>query len=643
MFTYLKQSFELNVILILLLLLTMLLLGPEVNAEHSLANDISFNYNMAVVIIIIILILIFFVLEPLPIGITSLTIPFILVLLSNWTKVSPEQALSGFGNNATIAVMSMFVLSKGIQNSGAMEFIGSKIEQFTKNNEKKQIGIISSLSGIMSGAINNTPVVAAFVPMVTNLARRTRVSPSKLLIPLSYASMLGGTMTLLGTSTNILASDFSRDLINHPFGMFEFTKLGIAVFLIGLVYLLTLGHHLIPRRITYENDLIKEYGIDDYLFEIIINKNSPLVGSNIGDLAEKESDKIDIIRLIRNGEQFMEPLNVKTISAGDHLILKTKKEIVLNMEKNKGISIKKIPGNITQNKLESPEKGQELIEVVVPDKSFLVNQTINDVNFLERYNASLLGIRHGEGIQQTDLLNFKFESGDVLLLLVTKKTLHRLKNNTENFIVEEIIQEPPQYNPKQIIKALVIIAGVMGLGALNIMPISIAALGGVVAMVASNIVKPNEIYNTIDWEIVFLLAGLIPLRFAIGQTGTANYISSLLLRFAGDFPILIILMIFYLFTAVLASIISNNASVVLMIPIAVGVAQQLGANPFTFILTITFAASSSFLTPMGYQTNLMIYGPGGYKFKDFIRVGAPLQVLLTVIVPVLISFFWQLY
>ncbi|MCK8816274.1 SLC13 family permease [Natroniella sulfidigena] len=606
--------------------------------QEELVSTVTFDINIAIVMSLIMLILILFIWEPLPIGMIALSVPVILVVLSPWTKISTEQALSGFSNNATIAVMAMFVLSKGIQNSGAVQLLGSKIEKVTKGNERAQVGVISILTGVVASAINNTPVVAAFIPMVTNLARRTKVSPSKLLIPLSYASMFGGTMTLLGTSTNILASDISARLIGHPFSMFEFTKLGIVVFIVGLFYLITIGYHLIPTRITYENDLVKEYEMKDFLTKVEIKEDSSLLGQNIGELAKHIEKDLDILRLIRDGEEFMKPLEIKTIRNGDRLIIRADKETLLDFIKEKGIKILS-DFQITQQELESLDKGQEVIEVVIPDHSFLADQNVKEVNFLERYDASLIGIRHGEGLEHRNLKEFTFSPGDVLLLLVTEKTLERLKNN-DNFIVGEVELKTFEYQPTKIATSLGVVGAVIGLAALNIMPISIAALGGVIAMVLTNTVNSNEVYDIIDWEVIFLLSGLIPLGVAIEETGTAQYMASQLIKLTGSFPLVIILGVFYLFTAILTSVISNNASVVLMIPVAVGAANQLGANPFAFILAVTFAASASFLTPVGYQTNLMVYGPGGYKFRDFILVGAPLQLLLSIVVPVFISLFW---
>ena len=606
--------------------------------DELFLNYLGINPSIVLMISLILLILILFIWEPLPIGVIALSIPVILIILARWTKIDTEQALSGFSNNATITVMAMFVISRGIQNSGAVRVLGSKIEKFAGNNPRKQLGAITGITGFFASAINNTPVVAAFLPMVTNLARRTKGSPSKLLIPLSYASMLGGTMTLLGTSTNILASQISERLINHPFGMFEFTKLGVVVFGIGFLYLITLGYYLIPKRITYENqDILAEYNLDSYLTEVEVRKDSILIGKNVGEIFKEDIKDIKVVQIVREGKKFLGPLNIKTIRAGDKLIIKANEKILNDFIKDKGLEILS-DKRVNQDQLETEEEGRKIIELVISDNSFITGQSAKDVHFLERYSSSLLAVRHGVRIKYENLENFVLRAGDVLLLLVNENTLKRLKDN-DNFIFEEE-KGVFDFNILKVFLGLSIIGMVVLLASLNIISISLATVGGVVVMVVTKLVEPKEIYEAINWEVFFLLAGLIPLGVAIEQTGTAKFIAYQLLKITGNFPPIISLALFYYFTILLTDVISNNASVVLMIPVAVNVAQQLGANPFAFVLAITFAASSGFASPVGYQTNLMIYGPGGYKFRDFIIVGAPLEIILAIVTPIFISIFW---
>ncbi len=643
----LTKNNYLTAVFILLILLFVFFQPYCVQAQESqnktnIKSTPTFNQGILIIILLIFLLLVMFIWEPLPIGVISLCIPVILIILNFWTKVSVEDALSGFSNSATITVMAMFVISRGIQNSGAMQFLGNKIIKYTGDNEKKQVIAISGLTGIIAGFINNTPTVATFIPMVTDLARKTKVSPSKLLIPLSYAAMLGGTLTLLGTSTNLLGSQVSARLINHPFSMFEFTKLGIVVFVVGILYLITIGHRLIPERIKHDvKDYIEEYEIEKYLTEIKIAENSPLIGQDIGELLSNKGKNLDIIQLNRNNEKYMEPLELKTIRPNDHLVIRADYETVLEFAKINGIII--LPEiKISQAQLENEITGQKVIELVIPDNSFLKGRTINNVNFLNRYDASLLAIRHGGEIAHTDIKNFYLREGDVLLLLAAENTIERLKEN-QNFIIRERDEtETIDYKPLDIILSVGIAFSIIILASLKILPIPIATLAGIAAMVILKLINPQEIYDSINWEVIFLLAGLIPLGVAIEQTGTAKFIANQILNIAGFLPDIIVLAIFYYMTTLLTDIISNNATVVLMIPVAINAADQIGANPFAFVLAVTFAASASFASPVGYQTNLMVYGPGGYKFRDYVLVGAPLEIIMAVIVPTAISIFWGL-
>jgi len=643
----LTKNNYLTAVFILLILLFVFFQPYCVQAQESqnktnIEGTPTFNQGILIIILLIFLLLVMFIWEPLPIGVISLCIPVILIILDFWTKVSVEDALSGFSNSATITVMAMFVISRGIQNSGAMQFLGNKIIKYTGDNEKKQVIAISGLTGIIAGFINNTPTVATFIPMVTDLARKTKVSPSKLLIPLSYAAMLGGTLTLLGTSTNLLGSQVSARLINHPFSMFEFTKLGIVVFVVGILYLITIGHRLIPERIRHDlKDYIEEYEIEKYLTEIKIAENSPLIGQDIGELLSNKGKNLDIIQLNRNNEKYMEPLELKTIRPNDHLVIRADYETVLEFAKINGVII--LPEiKISQAQLENEITGQKVIELVIPDNSFLKGRTINNVNFLNRYDASLLAIRHGGEIAHTDIKNFYLREGDVLLLLAAENTIERLKEN-QNFIIRERDEtETIDYKPSDIILSVGIAFSIIILASLKILPIPIATLAGIAAMVILKLIDPQEIYDSINWEVIFLLAGLIPLGVAIEQTGTAKFIANQILNIAGFLPDIIVLAIFYYMTTLLTDIISNNATVVLMIPVAINAADQIGANPFAFVLAVTFAASASFASPVGYQTNLMVYGPGGYKFRDYVLVGAPLEIIMAVIVPIAISIFWGL-
>ncbi|MGP3779658.1 SLC13 family permease [Halanaerobium saccharolyticum] len=611
-------------------------LSGEKNAGVTEIKE-ELNSSIIFIMALILILVLLFIWEPMPISLMAVLVPIALTIFSDLSQMTVEDALSGFGNPATITVMAMFVFSAGIQRSGAVQLLGDRISKLTGKNPKRQITLISALTGSTSAVINNTPVVAALIPMVRELGRKTDVSPSKLLIPLSYAAMLGGTVTLIGTSTNLLASQVSERMLGHPFSMFEFSLLGLIVLFIGIIYLLTVGYKLTPARLEVEDDLTDEYEMRAYLTEVLIGEDCSFVGKSFDEIAENKDLDYDIIRIIRNGKQFMEPLNAKTVRVGDHLIIRAKQDTLLELTKSKGM--KTLPEMVVDDdSIEQPMAGETLVEVVVPAHSFLVNKTLKEINFLERYDCNVLALRRGEELTHQRMEDYHFQPGDLLLLLSTEKTLNRLRKNS-NFIIDREY-DPNLFDRKKMYISLAVLVFFIGSVSLGIIPVAIAALSGAFLMTLSGCINKNEFFNAIDWEVYFLLSGLIPMGMAIDRSGTAAYIAAKINNLAAVFQPIFILMIIYLLTSLLTNLISNNASVLLMLPIAVGTAEQLGINPFAFVITTTFAASAAFASPVGYQTNLMVYSSGGFKFKDFIIVGAPLQILLAVVVPLLVRMFW---
>jgi len=593
-------------------------------------------------IIFIILFLIFliamFIIEPIRIDIMALSIPVILVFTNFWTKVSPVEAISGFSSSATVTIGSMFIISAGVEKSGIIQALGDKINKWTGDSDVKLLFYIILFAGIIAGVINNTPVVALFIPLVIGIARRKNSSPSKFLIPLSYAAMMGGLTTLIGTSTNILASDILSRRTGEGFSMFEFTHLGLLVLFIGAIYMLFLGRKILPERIKPEVEVTEEFNMGEYLTETIIRENSPLIGKTLEE-AEQEMDfELDIIQLNRSGENFLKPLSNKIIQEGDYLIVRTDPRNLVQLIRTHRMKISsKTP---TRESLNIKEESQNLVEIVLPYGSYLEGQTLEEVNFLENYKCDILAIRQGEELTHKRMGNITLKAGNVLLLTAEENTIERLKKDRSFIVSSEL--DSKEYRPSKVVTSLAILAGVILLAALNIVPIVISSLGGVIAMVITNSLKPVELSEAINWNVIFLLAGLIPLGIAMDNTGTAEFMASQILRLEGIFSPLLFLMVFYLLTVILANLIGNNASVILMLPIALDAAGQLELNPLAFAIAVTFAASSAFLTPMSYQTNMMVYGPGGYKFQDFFWTGLPLQSILLVVVPLLINLFWGL-
>ena len=599
--------------------------------------------EMLLIFGIIAVALVLFILEPLPIDIVALGVLVSLIVLEPWTGVDAETGVGGFASSATLTVLAMFIISEGIRRTGLINMIGDAIAERYGSSQYKQLLAVLGLSGGTAGFINNTPVVAVMIPMVSTLSERTGISPSKLLIPISYTAMLGGMLTLIGTSTNILASDVSARLIGQPFSMFEFTQLGALVLLTGVVYLGTVGPLLIPERIKMGDKLIDEFEMAEYLTEVVVTEESDLIGLTVSQSVAQLDVEADVIQLIRAERVFTEPLARKEIRPGDILVLRTDQQSVLTFIETEGLELAP-DAPVTEEVLDATaddlqsSTAQELVEIVVAPAASILGKTLETLSFRDRYDATVLAIRRGGDVIHARMDERKLRPGDTLLVQASESTVKRFANDRDFILAQSLTL--PDFRSKRIPVALGIVAAVVGLAAVEVLPILVSALGGVVAMVATGCVKPEEVYTSVDWSVIFLLAGLIPLGVAMERTGAAEWLASVILVVTAGLSPALVLGLFYLFTALITNVVSNNASVVLMIPVAVEAATEIGADPFTFVLAVTFGASTAMLTPIGYQTNLMVYGPGGYKFTDFLRVGAPLQLLLAVVTTVGLLVFW---
>jgi len=623
--------------------------------------------DMLVIFLIILGAIVLFITEWLPIDVTAIAIMVTLIVLEPWTQITPAEGISGFSSSATITVLAMLILSAGISQTGIVQIVGRKISSFAGESLNKQLLATIGVTAPTSGFINNTPVVAILVPVISDVAHKGKTSPSKLLIPLSYASQFGGMLTLIGTSTNILASDTAARLSGqypalHAFDFFEFTILGVIVVITGSAYLLTIGHRLLPERVPVEEDYVEEYDITEYLAEVVVRDHSPLIGKTVETAIEEARTDADILQLIRDGERFTEPLGNKQIHAGDTLLIRASRD---TLEQLAAVDDLAIEGSVeTDEELDpEPSDDQSIVEVVIPSRSFLVGETLTSSTFRQRYDGNVLALRSRGEVIRDRMDEIKIRAGDTLLVQADSDSIDRMAQNNDFVLGHEA--EDPDYRTDKIPHAIAIMFGVVGLVAIPWptlgsglasltgitqltmlaglqQPILVTALAGVVAMVISGVLKANELYDSVDWDVIFLLAGVIPLGIALEQTGAAMLLGNLVATSAEFLPVLGVLWLFYIATGLITEVISNNASVVLMIPVAAAAATAIGANPFAFVLAVTFAASTAFLGPVGYQTNLFVYGPGGYKFTDYFRVGAPLQLILSTVTVLGIAFFWGL-
>lgn len=548
--------------------------------------------------------------------------------------LQPGEALSGFSNPATVTVACMFVLSAGLEASGVVRVFGDRILKDGPRTTTALMILCGLLIAPVSAFINNTAAVAVFLPIALRACHGNGISPSRVLMPLSFFAMLGGTCTLIGTSTNVLVSSWAEAHGMQPFGMFEFTKLGLLLFGIGGLYLAVVGKSLLPERIPPES-LTEGYHLNRYLSEVVILQESPLVGLSLPEARLGERYDLEVLGLYREKQMMGPPGDDYRLAEQDVLIIKAPAAALVQLRDNMGIAIKhgRHPDDADLRSVESA-----LIEVVVSTNSRLEGRTLKAVDFRHRYGATALAVRrHGEDIREK-VGRVRLTFGDELLILATRRSLDRLRGQSDFIVLQEL--DLPVLRPLHALGSLLIVAGVVALAATGLLGIAESAFLGAVLMVATRCLPLRKFYESIDWKIIFLLACLIPMGTALEASGAADRVVDGLLWVASDWGPTAVLSMFFLLTSLLTGVMSNNATAVLLAPLAISTAGALGVDPRPFLVAVTFAASAAFYTPIGYQTNLLVYGPGGYRFFDYIRLGGPLNLIIWIAATLLIPRFF---
>lgn len=584
------------------------------------------------VLAVLLLAVVLFVTEKLSVDLVGLLV-MALLLLSR--IITPSEGLSGFSNTATITVGAMFVLSAGLFRTGAVNSLGAFVSRIFQKNFSIAMLAVMILVGLLSAFINNTPVIAIFLPILLGVAKEMRISASKILMPISFASMFGGVCTLIGTSTNILVSSIAESHGLAPFSMFELTPLGLIMFIVGATYMLLIGIRLIPNR-RREGDLTEAFSLNEYLTEIVLLPDGPSVGQLIKDTPLVHDLDVTIVQIRRDSVVIHQPTADVRLRAGDVLLVRCDLEKIRALQEREGVRLKP-QVKWDDEHLTSDE--YRLLEVVVAPNSALVGSTLQRSRFRENYGGIVLAIRHHQQILREKISDTVLRGGDVLLVAIHRAQLNAFKRSRHFIVVSE--QQTVEFRRDKSIVAVAIVIGVVLAATINLAPIVVAAVSGAILLILFGCLTLEEAYQAIEWKILFLLAGVLSLGTALEKTGAAQLISSHLVSTVGDFGLVALVSAFYLLTSALTETMSNNATAVLLAPIAISTAAALGVSPRPFLIAITFAASASFMTPVGYQTNTMIYGPGQYKFIDFVKVGTPLNLLFWLLATLLIPVFWE--
>ncbi len=589
--------------------------------------------EIALVLVILVAAVALFATERFPVDFVAVMVLGAVVVTG---LVTVEEGISGFSNPATITVGAMFVLSAGLTKTGALQTVARGFVRAGKRPFVLLLLLIPA-AAIPSAFINNTPVVAVFLPVVLAVCAKRKFSPSKFLIPLSFASQFGGVCTLLGTSTNILVSTLSEKAGYGAFGMFEFSQLGLIFVGVGVVYFLAVGYWLLPER--RGEELTQRYQLGEYITELRVLAGSPLVGQTVVSARLGTRYDVTVLELLRGGAKLFSPLH-EPIQAGDVLLVRGK--VGSWMELKTALNLALEPEfQLRDATLEAGELA--LVETVVAPRSAVIGRTLTELDFRRRYNVIVLAIQRQGQTMREKLREVPLELGDALLLLGPRPEMAKLRAG-EDFIVLEEVDEPALRRGKGLL-ALVIVGLVVLFASVPLvegrpLPILATAVLGCVAMVLTRCIRLEEAYAAIDWKVIFLLAGVLPLGIAMEKTGTAQFLATHGLGLVSEWGPVAVLAVLYLLTAALTECMSNNACAVLVTPIAISTAVGMGVSPKPFLFAIMFAASTAFATPIGYQTNTMIYNPGGYRFTDFLKVGIPLNVVFWIVAVIFIPRFW---
>lgn len=588
--------------------------------------------TIALVFLLIAVVFVLFLSEWVALDLVALGV-LVFVALVGW--VSPQEALNAFANEAPVTVAAMFILSAGLQRCGAIEDVGRMMRKFSKVTEVRLLLVLMIGVAACSAFINNTPVVVALLPLVLGVARHYEVSASKLLIPLSYAAIMGGTCSLVGTSTNLVVSSLAKSRYDISIGMFEITGVGLIVTTVGILYMVLIGRHLLPDRESLAS-LVNSTSPREYTTEMLIGVNSRLVGFPLAETELFKISSLRILEVLRHGNPLPGEVKEVVLQTGDTLTVEGSRVGMVEMESIPGVTA--ATGGRDFEALRETET--VIVEAVVTNNSGFARRTLEECRLREDFDAQVLAVhRHGENITR-NVGQVALLFGDTLLLRITEEGLARLRDNPDLLLLSDTVVATARREKRPIV--LTIMGLVILLATLGFFPISILALAGVVVMVATRCLRMSEVYEAIDWRIVSMIVGMIALGTAMENTGAASWlVGEALVIFKGAHPIFVLAAVYFL-AMLLTELISNNAVAILITPIAVQTAVSLDLNPLPFLIAIMFAASASFSTPIGYQTNTFVYGAGGYQFSDFLRVGIPLNLILFVVVTLVVPLIWPL-
>jgi di/tricarboxylate transporter len=602
-------------------------------------------WEIVFICLLLVAALVSFVWEKIPTDLTAILVFGALIGVSflpfNSSLPNLEQLLAVFSNPAPLAIAALFILSAALERCGLIDQLARFLERLTKLGYHGLLLAMVLLVALISAFINNTPVVVIFLPVILTLSKKLKTPASKLLIPLSYASIFGGVCTLVGTSTNILASGLLEKADFPPLSMFELARVGLPLMAIGTLYLLIFARKRLPVRESLTSILSDEER-KEYFTEAFVRANSPLIGNTFKGSDLQKAKGLRLLEIIRNGVAVSGNIFTTELRAGDRLVLACRPSGFVQARSVEGLKL----AAEEREGLEtiSAHEGS-IVEGVIGPRSTIAGRTISELNFRQRFRMIILAI-HRRGINMRDRIDsLPLEEGDTILMMGTDSAREQIRRGDDILLLDRPHTPSKDFTKKAPI-VLLTMAGVIGVVSFNIMPITAAAMLGTGIVLVSGVLRPKEAYASIDWGILILIYGMLALGIGMQTTGASGLIANAIAnipRFglSDGMHLLLILACLYLTTSVLTEILSNNATIVLMVPIALNLGVALGVDPRPFVIAACIASSASFSTPIGYQTNTYVYSVGGYRFADFLRIGLPLNICYFLGTVALVPHLWS--
>lgn len=587
--------------------------------------------QIGIVLTLLVVALVLFSLERIPIEVVAIMLVMALVLTRTLTA---SEAFAGFGNDIVITIAGLFILTGGLARTGVVDLVGRRLQRTAGDSQFGIVALIMFAAAVSAAVMKNTTTTAMFLPVVLGLAARRNISPSKLLMPLAFGAILGGTCTLIGTSTNLAVSGALPRYNIEPLTMFELTRVGVVIVAIGIVYMLVIGLRLLPRRESSDS-LTEQYHIRQYMTEVIVLDDSPLIGKTLTDARISDDLDLTVLGILRGDEKLrIAPTSDEPINVDDLLLVQGRVEDILKVKGEAGIEIRP-DFKLNDSVLES--KDAELFEAMIPRGSDFIGRSLKRLDFRERHGVVVLAInRHGVNLL-SKISRVRLRFGDVLLLQGNRAQVETLAAGGQLLLLEDVSERNPR--PEKRRWAVLAFGAFLFFSLTHLVPLPIAVLLGVMVLLASRSLRMSEVYEIIDWRLLILIACMISFGVAMEKTGADQYLADFIVRGTGQYGPVAVLAGFFIMTVALTQPMSNQAAALVMLPISVKTALALGLNPRTFAITITYAASCSFLTPLE-PACVLVYTPGRYRFLDFLKVGSILTIAVFAVVIWLVPKFW---